>query len=639
MGRQTDSKNNLESRFPEISKEWDFNKNTLSPRQVFPGAVAKYWWICPNGHSYFSSPNKRTSANRGCPYCSGRLVSDKNSLVKHFPLIAKEFNVEKNANLDVKELTIKSHKNIWWKCKKGHEWQAIISNRTRGNNCPFCHSQVSKNELRVYSELKHFFNNIRLKKKVNGFECDILISDLKVAIEYDGVYWHKNKINLDKKKNIGLSDSEIKLIRIREIGLQKISEIDIIYDFNKQSILLAIKEVLRILINLNLIEDKITESINEYIKGCNFINEREYRDLLERLPSPIFEESLEFKFPNLLNEWNYIRNKGLAPSDVSSKSALKVWWTCKEGHEWESSIGNRTQGGNNCPYCAHQIISTENSLSYKRSDLVEEWNTEKNRGVNPEQVFAYTTKKYWWKCANGHEWLASPSNRASTGKGKNTGCPFCSNKKVNFENSLAKTNIELTKEWNYKKNGDLKPTLVTKGSEKKVWWICSKNHEWEATIASRNRGNGCPYCSNQKVCKESSLYTNQPDLIKEWNYEKNNGLSPHDFTEKSGKKVWWKCQKGHEWETSVVQRANLKSGCPYCSGFRTTKENSLQTNYPEIAKEWNYNKNEKLTPNDVTKKSAKSVWWMCKNGHEWTAKVKDRVAGRYKCKECKKTNA
>ena len=40
---------------------------------------------------------------------------------------------------------------------------------------------------------------------------------------------------------------------------------------------------------------------------------------------------------------------------------------------------------------------------------------------------------------------------------------------------------------------------VTPNSHKKVWWKCSKGHEWQAVVASRNRGSGCPYCSGRKA--------------------------------------------------------------------------------------------------------------------------------------------
>lgn len=563
--KRINSENNLKVRFPEIAKEWDNEKNNLTADKVFPGTVKKYWWKCINGHSYQASPNKRTS-NRGCPYCSNRLVSEKNSLVILYPSIAKEFHKAKNIGINVNDLSVKSHKKIWWKCKKRHEWQAIVSNRTRGDNCPFCNSQVSKNELRIYSELKYFFNSTKLKKKVSGFECDILIPNINVAIEYDGVYWHKNKTQLDKKKNYELSKSGVRLIRIRELGLPKISDLDIIYNHNKQSILVAIKQIIKILISRKWLSNNIEKQINNYLKRLNFINEEVYRELLGRLPSPFIDESLEYKFPSLAKEWNTERNKGLLASDVSSKSGLKVWWKCKNGHEWESSVSNRSQGGNNCPYCTHQKITIENSLAFKRPDLINEWHLEKNNGIKPIEIFAYTNKKYWWKCKYGHEWLARPANRASFGKGKNTGCPFCSNKKINSENSLEQTNKKLAGEWNFKKNDTLKPNMVTQGSEKKVWWKCSKNHEWEATITSRNRGNGCPHCNNR----------------------------------------------------------------------RATEKNCLQNNFPEVAKEWNQKKNGYLTSRDISKRSSKLVWWVCENRHEWAAKVKDRVAGRNKCPECKR---
>lgn len=59
-------------------------------------------------------------------------------------------------------------------------------------------------------------------------------------------------------------------------------------------------------------------------------------------------------------------------------------------------------------------------------------------------------------------------------------------------------NKELMKEWDYSKN-TIKPDEVTKGTHKKIWWICSNNHSYEATILARRRGTGCPYCSGNKI--------------------------------------------------------------------------------------------------------------------------------------------
>ncbi len=133
-------------------------------------------------------------------------------------------------------------------------------------------------------------------------------------------------------------------------------------------------------------------------------------------------------------------------------------------------------------------------------------------------------------------------------------------------NSLLYINPTLSIEWNYEKNGNLRPEHFTAGSNKKAWWKCSKGHEWQAVITSRNKGHGCPYCSGRYVIKgKTDLTTLNPTLAKEWNCEKNGNLKPEDFTINAHSKVWWKCNKGHEWQAVIASR-NKGHGCPYCSG-------------------------------------------------------------------------
>jgi len=63
--------------------------------------------------------------------------------------------------------------------------------------------------------------------------------------------------------------------------------------------------------------------------------------------------------------------------------------------------------------------------------------------------------------------------------------------------SLQVINPKLSKEWHPTKNGVLTPEDVTPYSNKKVWWVCEKKHEWSVAICNRNRGTGCPYCSGR----------------------------------------------------------------------------------------------------------------------------------------------
>ena len=140
-------------------------------------------------------------------------------------------------------------------------------------------------------------------------------------------------------------------------------------------------------------------------------------------------------------------------------------------------------------------------------------------------------------------------------------------KLIKGQNDLATTNPELCKQWDYSKNGDLTPNMVSKGLKLKVWWICEKGHSYEADITRRVIGSGCPYCASVKVLKGfNDLETTYPQIAKEWNYKRNGSFTPDQFMPKSGKKVWWICSKGHEWEMPIYKRTSRGDSCPVCSG-------------------------------------------------------------------------
>jgi len=203
--------------------------------------------------------------------------------------------------------------------------------------------------------------------------------------------------------------------------------------------------------------------------------------------------------------------------------------------------------------------SKERSLAFVNQELTKEWHYKKNGLLIPEDVSVGSDKKVWWKCKKGHEWQASLFHR-----GLGTGCPYCSNKKVCKDNCLSTSNPELAEEWNYKKNKGITPNDVVEGSNKKVWWKCKKGHEWKIGVNDRVQyKTGCPYCSNQKPCKDNCLATVNPELANEWHSTKNEKLTPHDITCGSKKKAWWACEEGHEWNSTVDNR-NRGRGCPVC---------------------------------------------------------------------------
>lgn len=263
------------------------------------------------------------------------------------------------------------------------------------------------------------------------------------------------------------------------------------------------------------------------------------------------------------------------------------------------------------------------SLQEAYPEIAAEWHPTKNGTITPDDVTPGSPKKMWWICQKGHEWQAAISDRV-----RGSGCPYCSGKKVLPETSLAAINPELAAQWNPTKNGELTPEQVAPFSYRKVWWLCPNGHEWEAQISNRSNGNGCPYCAGQWVIPgENDLETLYPDVAAQWHPTKNLGLKPNQVKAKSMKMVWWICEKGHEWKDSVYHRTSGR-GCPYCAGQRVwVGDNDLATLRPDIAAQWNDTKNGELTPEQVTLRSSKKVWWLCENGHEWQATVYNRTLG------------
>lgn len=136
---------------PTIATEWHPTKNGLvTPSQVTYGSAFIAWWQCSHGHVWQAPIHRRTVKFSGCPYCTGKKIQiGFNDLLTIHPHIAKEWHPTKNIPLLPTEVTSNSNKRIWWQCKKGHEWQTSISNRTiTYSQCPHCYREELKEKKR-----------------------------------------------------------------------------------------------------------------------------------------------------------------------------------------------------------------------------------------------------------------------------------------------------------------------------------------------------------------------------------------------------------------------------------------------------------------------------------------------------------
>ena len=256
----------------------------------------------------------------------------------------------------------------------------------------------------------------------------------------------------------------------------------------------------------------------------------------------------------LAAEWHPTKNGSLTAYDVSAGSGRKVWWLCGEGHEWEAKVSGRSRG-DGCPACRAKPKPGQ-SLAEVNEDLAAQWHPTKNGSLTAYDVSAGSERKVWWLCGERHEWEARVYSR-SGGKG----CSACAAKPKPGQ-SLAEVNEDLAAQWHPTKNGALTAYDVSAGSSRKVWWLCGKRHEWETTVGDRSKGSGCSACPPKPKPGQSLAEVNE-DLAAQWHPTKNGALTAYDVSVWSGRKVWWLCGEGHEWEAKVSGRSR-GDGCSAC---------------------------------------------------------------------------
>lgn len=629
--------NDLATTRPDLLKEWDYNKNTLKPQDVFANTNRKVWWVCEKGHEYEMSPSQK-SRGCGCPYCvNKKILKGFNDLATTHPDLVKEWNFEKNNDISPDNISYGSDRKVWWKCKKGHEWEATINSRVAGNKCPYCDKEhhTSLPEKAIYYYIKKIFpdaiENVHLSF-LGKMELDIYIPSVKLSIEYDGAKWHQRS-ELDKRKDNVCYANGLKVIRIMEDGCQEYDSqsIKIKSEYHRSRIDYLTNGIIEM---LNVIKTTYNLDIDISVD----LN-RDYSEILDLLITYEKENSFANKYPQFVKYWNQEKNKSITPDMISYSSNRKYWWKCSKGHEFmmipASLTRKKATDTECCPYCSNKrIIIGENDLFTLVPWMKDYWDFDKNSVGFENQISIGSPRNVWVKCKKGHSFSVSLVNYL---KKKGDYCPYCSGRyPIIGETDLATTHPDLVKEWDYGKNGDLTPQQVSKGSDKKVWWKCSKDHEWQAVISSRSNTNcGCPYCTGLKPIKgESDLFTVRPNLAKEWNYEKNIGLDPDNISRGTTKKVWWKCSKGHEWQASVSTRS-AGYNCPYCSHQKAiVGETDLGSTNPELINEWDFERNKNIDIKTVMRGSHRKVWWKCLEGHEWQASISSRACNHTGCPIC-----
>ena len=657
-----------------ILAEWDYASNKglvngfgvdiSTPERVAYSSNITVGWICDQGHHYRAIIGNRTQNGRGCPYCSGnKLLQGYNDFEtwcknNNRQDLLEEWNYEKNNGLKPCDIIYGgAKKKYWWKGACGHEWDSVISSRTRERQgktkivksagCPYC-SNPPKRVLKGFNDLETWCKDnhrISLLKEWDSERNDIMPTEVTYGSgKY--VWWKCNKNHEWRTKICCRTEGSRTNCPVCARTQTSFPEQAIAYYLMKEYDVLQRYRISGREVDIFLPEYKIAV---EYDGSRWHMGEEKVNKDLEK-SKKITGNSVRLIRIRETNDTNRIgTSAGLQTIEFIANNGKYITtdfeWAIGELFKLINDISGQTRipsidmTRDEFLVRAHYMnVLKANSVAAVFPELVKEWDTEKNEGVTPDAFSSKNNKKVWWKCEYGHSWLATINSRGV----HKLGCPYCAGQKVisgynDFESWCKENNPDLLCEWDYEKN-IARPNEIPKTYKAKMFWRCREGHKWEATVYNRFNGTGCPICNTgnnvkrNKVSLEEWCIKNNPQLLQEWNYAKNGNMTPKTISYGSHAKVWWKCLKDHEWQAQIKSRT-YKHGCPYCSGTNKKAikglndlESWCKSNHKEyILTEWDASKNGELYPDMVTWGSHKRIHWKCVKGHEWEAVIKERT--------------
>lgn len=531
--------NSLKNKYPNIADLWNYEKNKdLTPDNVYYSSNLLVWWKCKKGHEWQAKIRSKTvRPNSSCPYCSNKkvLVGYNDVMTTNKELIENEWNTYRNADLSPQNFTKGSSKKVWWICEKGHEWQASIKARTLvGNNCPKC----------AYERL--------------------------------------------------LPSRRLQMKKLHAEQMKKYPQKDTIID-----------------------ETNNSHSFSYIYKFF------------------AWKEDLASAFPEIAKEWNEEKNFPVMPYMISRATRNSYWWICEKGHEWSAPVLNRTRNKTGCPICkqGRKTSFSEQAVFYYIKKVCFPSCVVKNRALilcndgrsREADIYIENLKlaieydgKYWHKNKESHDEDKTKKFEAmniTVFRIKESTSNFVDiDNNIIFYNSYNSINYE-NLSWAIRQLAIMLkidiPLIDVEADRNK---IISQYKQLD----------------NKKSI--SSLF---PLISSEWNYQRNGNILPTMISAGSHEYFWWKCNLGHEWRAKIVDRTRKNTKCPYCSNKKTwIGFNDLKTTHPHIAAYWDYDVNKDLLPTMVTAGSNKTVGWMCNAGHRWQSTVRAKVLSAKKCPVC-----
>ena len=333
--------NDLATVNPELAGEVSPNSK-IKATEVTAGSGKKLLWMCNKSHDWEAAVYSRYNG-RGCPYCTNRkLMLGFNDLATTNPQLAKE--VSPNSKIKATEVTVGSNKKILWRCNKGHEWEATISDRSyHSNGCPYCSGRkatVGVNDLATVNPKLAIEVSINSKIKATEVTAG---SDKKLLwVCSKGHEWEDTVANRSNGYGCPYCSNHKILVGFNDLTTtspELAREVSPNSEIKAPEVTVGSgKKLLWVCNSGHEWEEAVSNRYNG--NGCPYCSNHKiligFNDLATTNPQLAKEVSLDSK---------------IKATEVTAGSNKKLLWRCSKGHEWEAAVLHRSQN-TGCPKCS-----------------------------------------------------------------------------------------------------------------------------------------------------------------------------------------------------------------------------------------------------------------------------------------------
>lgn len=492
------------------------------------------------------------------------------SLAEHNPELLSEWDFSANGNITPYNISYGSATKVHWKCSAGHAWQAPPNDRSQGRGCPECakiQRAISRRKTEIAKNGSLAEKNPELARQWHPTLNGTLTPYDVTAGCPDKAWWlcekdkrHEWDASISSRNGgsgcpicsghkivVGLNDlATVRPDLARQWHPTKNGDLrpTQFTEHNGKSVWWQCEKDKR-----HEWPAKVSNRANG--NNCPFCAGKKvlvgYNDLATILPL-------------LAKEWHPTKNHPLTPYDVTVGSNKQVWWKCEKGHEWPDSISHRSCG-RRCPDCFGETKTSfpEQTIFFYFLQITTAYNRYMVDARTEIDVYLPEYKI-------GIEYDGDYYHKSEKAK----------QREAQKQEKLEKLGITLirvreidgcTSEYTiYSKRGanDVELTKTIKDLLKLVERIVRTSFDVDVDVARDRSKIYERYILSEK---ERSLAVVNPKLALEWHPTKNGSLLPEYVTANANKKVWWKCENGHEWPAFINSRSK-GAGCKQCYEIR-----------------------------------------------------------------------